>query len=61
MYRKFESDNKNSIFVMMEYVNYGKLQKNAINWKGFSLKWGLSQGDMLMPQPDTDPEDKLTQ
>ena len=31
------------------------------NLSGFSSKLGLSQGDMLMPQPETDPEDKFTQ
>ena len=58
---KFESDNTNSIFVTMEYMNYKKLHKMLKYLSSFSSKWGLSQGDMLMPQPDTGPVDTFTQ
>ena len=61
MYKKYESDNTNITIAMMEYVNYGQLQKVLNNMSGFSSKWGLSQGDRLMPQPDTDPVDTFTQ
>ena len=61
MYRKYESDNTNSISVMMEYVHYGQLQNVPNNLNGFSSKWGLLQGDMLVPQLETDPVDTFTQ
>ena len=61
MYKNYESDNTDIKIVMMEYVNYGQLQKVPNNMSGFSSKWGLSQEDMLMPQLDTDPVDTFTQ
>ena len=61
MYKKYESDNTDIKIVMIEYVNYGQLQKMPHNMSGFSSKWRLSQGDKLMPQPDTDPVDTVTQ